>query len=46
MVRITIALWLVATAVTASADCMYNGTLYPAGVIINGLTCQTDGSWK
>ena len=27
------------------ADCIYNGVSYPPGTVINGLTCQADGSW-
>ena len=30
----------------AHAGCYYNGYTYPTGTIINGLTCQSDGSWR
>jgi hypothetical protein len=29
----------------AYADCIYNGVSYPPGTVVNGLTCQEDGSW-
>jgi len=30
----------------ANADCWYNGSVYPTGSVVNGLTCQTNGSWR
>lgn len=27
------------------ADCFYNGVSYQTGTVVNGLTCQADGSW-
>jgi hypothetical protein len=28
------------------ADCEYNGVLYPTGTVIDGKTCQADGTWR
>jgi len=30
----------------AYAECWYNGVSYPTGTVINGKTCQADGSWR
>jgi len=37
---------LMVLSFAASADCIYNGNLYPTGAVIGGLTCQADGSWR
>ena len=28
------------------ADCIYEGQSYPPGTVINGYTCQADGTWR
>lgn len=30
----------------AFAACYLNGTAYPTGTIVAGLTCQADGTWR
>ena len=40
-----LAIVFVFIAISSSADCIYNGFTYPTGTIINGLTCQADGTW-
>jgi len=37
---------LMIVSIFANADCWYNGTAYPTGKIVGGLTCQADGTWK
>ncbi len=47
MKKLTIAVaLLMVTAILSYADCTYNGFLYPTDTIINGLVCQSDGTWK
>jgi hypothetical protein len=43
---IFIAFFLLIYTAILHADCIHNGVLYPTGTIINGLTCQADGSWR
>ncbi len=38
--------FLVVSASTALADCLYNGRSYPTGTNINGVVCQSDGTWR
>ncbi len=33
-------------ATGAWADCVYQGTSYPTGTKIAGLTCQANGTWR
>ncbi|MEJ2638323.1 MAG: hypothetical protein P8010_01990 [Desulfosarcinaceae bacterium] len=44
-----LAIWVVFILLSFSsvtyADCIYNGVSYPTGTMVNGLTCQEDGSW-
>lgn len=30
----------------AWANCVYQGTVYPPGTVIAGLTCQPNGTWR
>jgi len=39
-------LLLMMASLSASADCTYDGNLYPTGAVIGGYTCQADGSWR
>jgi len=34
------------SALSAWADCVYQGRSYPTGTRIGDLTCQADGSWR
>jgi len=45
MNKIAVIICLSFASVTVSADCLYNGYLYPTGAVIGGLTCQADGTW-
>jgi hypothetical protein len=44
--KIYIFFLLMVVSFTVSADCLYNGNLYPTGAIVGGLTCQVDGTWR
>jgi hypothetical protein len=33
-------------AVGAMADCVYDGQIYKTGTVVDGLTCQDDGTWR
>jgi len=35
--------WL---SMPAHADCVYRGNSYATGSRVNGLTCQSDGTWR
>ena len=37
------AAWL---SLPAYADCVYRGKSYETGSRVNGLTCQSDGTWR
>jgi hypothetical protein len=37
------AAWL---PLSAYADCVFRGQSYAAGSRVNGLTCQSDGTWR
>ena len=41
-----IIVFLAVSAVTASADCIYNGRSYPTGTNIGGVVCQPNGTWR
>jgi len=45
LVFLVISLFLIFAA-NVYADCYYNGVLYPTGTVIDGKTCQADGSWR
>lgn len=46
MKNIAILLLLATFSATAQSACLLNGTLYPTGATVGGLTCQADGTWK
>jgi hypothetical protein len=41
-----ILLFLLIYSTILHADCVHNGVIYPPGTVINGLTCQPDGTWR
>lgn len=40
-----VALFILLSFGNAFADCKYAGQDYPEGTIINGYTCNADGTW-
>ena len=36
---------LMFASILAKADCLYAGQSYPTGTVINGYTCQANGTW-
>ena len=46
MNKVFILLLLLTLAGPASANCWYNGHMYPPGTVIGGLVCQVSGGWR
>ena len=46
IVKLLLLVGLLMNVSFALADCVYDGRSYGTGTVINGLTCQADGSWR
>jgi len=46
IIILLVLLFLALSVKITMADCYYNGHWYPVGTKINGLICQSDGTWR